>query len=200
MVILMSGVTIERGANRWRVAPPAAVCLLFLALLVQPFSATGQARKVSLEELTRSSSSVLLGKTISQRSFWNDSGTKIFTEVTIQVQDRIKGEADAETVITIPGGRVGNTLYEVSDMPVFVDNEETLVFLWESSSGKQIVSGGVQGKMIVVDDVRRGGKVVRGAAHLFEPAAASKIGEAKPPLRQVALEDVLAVVRRVKNE
>ena len=73
-------------------------------------------------------------------SFWNDKHDKIFTRVKISVDMTIKGESSNEKVILIPGGRVGNIIYEVSDMPVFAEGEETVVFLWQHPSGENLRS------------------------------------------------------------
>lgn len=172
-----------------------------LIVLATASDARAQARKMSLEELTRTSTAVVVGEAESSRSFWNDSRTQILTEVTIRVEEPVTGGVRDEVTITIPGGRVGNTLYEVSDMPVFVDGEEVVVFLWEHPSGKQLVTGGSQGKLQVVRDDGGSKTVVRGGATLLPDNAtigkADSIGDrlSRSSGGSVPIDDLLARIR-----
>lgn len=149
----------------------AVICLLFIAQ-----TASAQVHTVSLEELSKSSTSIVVGTTQEMRSFWNDSRSQILTEVTIRVSESVKGQAPTETVVTVPGGQVGNTLYEVSDMPVFVDEEEVLVFLWEHPTGRNLVNGGPQGKIEIVADRVTGQKRLRGLPRAVDAGGLSKAG------------------------
>lgn len=155
-------------ARKPRLLKPAiaSAVLLVAVLTAPPRDVFAQAREMTLEELTTTSTAVVLGRAESSRSFWNDARTQILTEVRIRVDESVKGGAGGETVVTIPGGRVGNTAYEVSDMPVFVDGEQVLVFLWEHPSGRQLVTAGAYGKLDVVEST--GEPVVRGAAALVK--------------------------------
>ena len=173
--------------------------LLSLSLLFLPWEANSQARETSLEELTRTSTIVVLGKATGMESFWNEEQTRIITEVTIQVEEHVKGEGEAETKITVPGGRIGNTLYEVSDMPVFVEGEQILVFLWRHPSGRQLVTAGTQGKLSVVEDRQRGERVVVGISRLFQQEAGKTDGSAPSRVR-IPLEEVTQAVKRISNE
>jgi len=171
-------------------------CLLVLALPARHVSA--QARKATLEELTLASTAVVLGKTTQTTSYWNERGTKIFTDVTIQVEEAVTGSVANETVITIPGGRVGNTVYEVSDMPVFEEGEEVLVFLWQHPSGQHLVTGGTQGKMPVVDDGEQRRRVVPAGSLLMQVEDSS----GSPSLTtegKTSLDDLIQRVKSFKN-
>lgn len=178
---------------RW-IAAVQTAGLLGLFLLVPAREAVSQVRQATLEELSRSSTAVVVGKAVRKQSVWNESRTKIFTEVTLQVEESVKGSAAGETTITIPGGRIGNTLYEVSDMPVFVEGEQVLVFLWQHPSGKTLVTGASQGKMAVVDDGLRGRMVVPGAAQILQSEARAGGSDVVP--KRMALDDVKDAVRR----
>lgn len=185
--------------TRPKCIPPAAARIptaaLLLLLFLVPTGAEAQVRKVTLEDLTRSSTAVILGEAEAPRSFWNEQRTQILTEVKIRVDESVKGDIGGETIITIPGGRVGSTMYEVSDMPVFQDGEQVLVFLWQHPSGKQLVTAGQQGKLAIAIDPQSERPVLRGAAPLLldadalgkaaaaAPAAASADGDA--PLNDV---------------
>lgn len=169
-----------------------------LLLLLVPGPAPAQVRKVSTEELTRESTAIVVGKCKKTESFWNEKRTKIFTQVTLQTEERLKGDVGAETVITVPGGRVGNIIYEVSDMPTFVDGEQVLVFLWHHPSGKNLVTGALQGKMTVVEDKETGKKIVRGGPLLLrqERAKITPRSAEAPVSRKVLLDDFVKEVKK----
>lgn len=138
----------------------------FLVILVFTLALTGtrstaQVYEASIEELAQTSTSVVVGKAIDVRSFWNDDRTAIMTEVKLQVDERVGGDSASETIITIPGGRVGNSLYEVSDMPTFIEGEEVVVFLWQDPSGRNLVTGGAQGRIGITLDEKLGRRVLK---------------------------------------
>ena len=137
--------------------------------------------RVTVEDLANVSTSVVHGKTTRIHSYWTQDKRYIMTDVTIQVDGAMKGSAASETVITIPGGRVGSTLYEVSDMPVFVEDEEVVVFVWQHPSGTKMVAGGMKGKLTVVDDKVFNRKIVLGAYKLFNATPAAKTDLTVPP-------------------
>jgi len=124
-------------------------------------------RRVSMKELTQKSTAVLVGKCIKKQSMWNEKHTRIYTNVSIKTGTVIQGNPDSEAVITIPGGRVGNIVYEVSDMPVFGEGEEVLVFLWRHPSGKNLVTGSLQGKLTVIEDKKTGKRILQGGGPLM---------------------------------
>jgi hypothetical protein len=115
---------------------------------------------MSMQELTKSSQAVLVGKCADMQSFWNEKHDKIFTRITIQADQYLKGDLGAETVVTMPGGRVGDIIYEVSDMPVLKPGEEMVVFLWRHPSGITMINGGINGKRLIRVDKKTGKKMV----------------------------------------
>lgn len=181
-----------------------AVFAVAFLLLFSSSTAPAQSIHMSLEELSQTSTAIVLGETQQTRSFWNENRSQILTEITVRVDESLKGSVGAETVITVPGGRVGNALYEVSDMPVFVDGEEILVFLWEHPTGKTIVTGGAQGKLEVLVDPISGAKRLRGHPRADgEATAFGKTGAQftpDSPNRGVPLDDVLAQIRSFAND
>ena len=104
------------------------------------FSATegnAQVIKMSAKDLTKNSTAVLYGKCSKVKSEWNDKKNMILTSVTIVPDEYIKGNLGSEAVITVPGGRVDNILYEVSDMPLFIEGEDVVAFVSTNSKGKK---------------------------------------------------------------
>lgn len=169
----------------------ALITLLFLS------SSFAQVQMMSTKELTEESSSVLLGTCTQMESYWVDGNSKIFTRIKIRGQQYLKGDLGAETEITIPGGQIGNTIYEVTDMPVFRQGEEVLLFVWQHPTGKQLVMGGAQGKLSVEMDKATGKKIVRGAPIQLESAAGLRKAASEQPqtAKKIFLDDFMNEVR-----
>jgi hypothetical protein len=111
---------------------------------------------MSDQDLTNESTAVLYGKCSKIRSEWNENKSIIYTYITIIPEEYIKGNLGPEAVIAVPGGRVDDIIYEVSEMPVFTEGEEAVVFIWTNPAGKNLVTGGFQGKMKIEKDSKTG--------------------------------------------
>jgi len=133
-----------------------------MLLLLCMVPASAQTLRISLDALSEASDAV---KT---ESFWNADRSAILTRVVIGVDQRLAGSSGPEQDLIVPGGQVGEYLHEVSDMPVFTEGEEVVVFLTQHSSGVTIVTGGWQGKLEIVEDPETGARRVIGGAHLFD--------------------------------
>jgi hypothetical protein len=121
---------------------------------------TAQVKKMSAEEMTKSSTAVLYGKCSKIKSEWNEDRSIIFTYVTITPEEYIKGNLGGEAVIAVPGGRVDDIIYEVSETPFFTEGEEVVAFVWTNPAGKNLVTGGYQGKVKIEKDARTGKRSV----------------------------------------
>jgi hypothetical protein len=146
--------------------PTIAALAACTILLVSP--ASSQTLRLNLDQLEQASDAVVVGRTLSAESAWTADRSAILTRVVIQVQDPETGEAIGEQIVMVPGGRVGEYIHEVSDMPTFREDEEVAVFLTTHESGAMIVTGGWQGKLDVVRDSVTGEKRVLGAGYLLD--------------------------------
>jgi hypothetical protein len=73
-----------------------------------PADASSFAR-VGLDYLVSQNGLVVQGEVLSTRSYWNDPGTLILTDVQISVTEVLKGRwSNPEITVTIPGGTVGD--------------------------------------------------------------------------------------------
>jgi hypothetical protein len=173
------------------------VCFVVLLLVLFLPSSLAQVQTMSTQQLTEQSSAVILGTCVRMESYWVDGNSKIFTRVRIRGEQTLKGEFGGETEITVPGGRIGNMVYEVTDMPIFREGEEVLLFVWQHPTGKQLITGGTQGKFSVETDKTTGRKIIMGAQAQIE--SASKLQKASSPETQtekkVFLDDFLTEVR-----
>ena len=75
--------------------------------------------KRSLEQLSQETDLILLGTVTQQVSAWNDQHTAIHTDVTVAVEEAIKGSPGGEVTFRVSGGIVGDTGMRTSTDPVF---------------------------------------------------------------------------------
>jgi hypothetical protein len=143
-------------------------------LILSESDGKAQVKKMSAKDMTEVSTAVLYGKCTNKRCEWNEKKSIIYTYVTIAPEEYIKGNLGSEAIITVPGGRVDDIIYEVSEMPVFTEGEEVMLFVWKNPSGKNLVTGGYLGKMKIEKDAKTGKRMVHG--YDFEEEADS--GEA----------------------
>ncbi len=106
---------------------------MLLIIFLMGFLTTATATefvRLSLEELTSSSSHVVKGKFVKIESFWNREGTAIYTKAVFQVQDTLKGSFTKEEIsIYLPGGAVGDKSMIVIGTPEISIDEETVLML-----------------------------------------------------------------------
>ena len=143
--------------------------LTFLALLI--ISASFALRldatlliKLSLKDMTEKADAILIGRSVDIRSQW--VGKKIFTYVTLSVDNYLKGDMGPTVVVTQLGGRV-ETPYplemHIPGSPVFGLGEKVIVFIAENSNGENQVLGWSQGKLSILKDRRTGKDIVIGS-------------------------------------
>lgn len=81
---------------------------LLAASVLTPASASTFIR-VSLEDLVAENETIVVGEVLGARSYWNEAGTFILTDVRMAVSEVLKGSVAArEITVTVPGGRVGD--------------------------------------------------------------------------------------------
>lgn len=137
--------------------------LLFTASqLMFPVTCEAQVKNMTAEELALESTSILYGKCTKLESAWTENNEMIFTTVTLVPEYYLKGNLGSEVKITIPGGQVGDIVYEVSEMPAFQKDEEVFTFIWKHPSGKNLITGGYLGKLKINTETQTGRRTVSG--------------------------------------
>ena len=116
--------------------------LIIGLLFIHSTDSIAQLKKMSEKDLTDESTAVLYGKCTKKSCDWDENHRIIFTYVTIAPEEYIKGNLGAEAVIAVPGGQVGDIIYEVSEMPAFIEGEDVVAFVWKNPKGKNLVTGG----------------------------------------------------------
>lgn len=138
------------------------VDLLAGLLIVLSLAGTARASvvlKTTVPEMTRTATLVLHGEVRAVDAHRvAGSRARIVTDVTIRVDERLKGvllgEADGEGArhftFTLPGGKADGFVMMIPGMPRFHVGEEVVLFLEKTSAG-YAVSGLQQGRFTVVE-------------------------------------------------
>lgn len=108
-----------------------AMAVAIAASLAVPASAT-TLRRMDVSELVSSNRTVIVGQVTDSRSYWNKDKTFILTDVSLAVNEVVKGNLqDREITITIMGGRVGEITTLILGGPELIPGKSYLLFLNE---------------------------------------------------------------------
>ena len=104
-------------------------------------------------DLTAQSAAVVIGRVTDVASHWDPAQGRIFTTITVAVQEVLKGEVTApEITLTQLGGTVRDVHGWVHGNPEFRRGEKVLVFVSEAPDGTLRVTQLYQGKFSLVVD------------------------------------------------
>ena len=113
-----------------------------------PQDDVGPVGKVSLERVTTMSDLIVVGAVADIAS--NDSGTgNVYTLVTINVEQSIKGQAPQRVTVRVPGGVTGGIVMMTTGAPSFKAGERDVVFLQKPEGGIYTVAYGMFGKYVI---------------------------------------------------
>ena len=136
-------------------------CILgMLAFLALPAAATTMVR-YSLKELALNADAIVVGKFKTVRSVWYEEKGKIYTYLTVDVSETLKGEGRTSLTIRQLGGTVGKLVMKVTGTPTLAPEEEAVLFLHKTQAGEHLIYGLSQGMFRVVADPGGGAKKVR---------------------------------------
>jgi hypothetical protein len=171
------------------------ICFLFFPIT----ESNAQDNEISAEDLTNESTAVLIGKCTKKRCEWNENKSIIYTYITVIPEQYIKGNLGSEAVIAVPGGRVGDIIYEVSEMPVFNEGEDVVAFIWTNPSGKNLVTGGFQGKMKIEKDLKTGKRMIERIGIMDNSELQNRVpGQARQAIK-MQLEDFVAKLKAYRK-
>ncbi len=166
--------------------------------------------ELGIEDLTKEADLILKGKVVDIKSEWNEDKTKIYTYITLNVNERIKGRPQRR-IVTIRqlGGEVDGIGLVVSDSAVFKKGEDAIVFLKPDRThhagrlrraGRGVINeivGKEQGKYAVAEDGVTRRKMVTVGRGKF----ATRNGRIVPRIgRKVLLEDFIGQIKSIKEE
>jgi hypothetical protein len=142
---------------------------LFLVLAIAAVALLGAqaalattVQKLSLQELTKKSDSIVMARVDDAVASWDAGHKEIYTYITLSVLQPVKGNKGATTIMLRQlGETVGTIASIVPGMPSFRKGEEVVVFLTQKDrAGYPWVMGLEQGKYSISTD-KNGVKMVR---------------------------------------
>ena len=110
--------------------------------------------ELDLKEMVELSEDSVIGTVTETRSYWNEDKSKIYTDISIKVEEPLFGKlAPSSTVtLTLLGGMVDGLKAELVGSPTFHVGDRVLVFLYQRHNGDITVLGFSQGKFDISKD------------------------------------------------
>ncbi len=106
---------------------------------------------MSSKELITEADALIQGRVVELSSFWTESGRLSATEVMIEVEETLLGEAPATVTVRTFGGEVGDIKVEAHGFPRFERGERVLLYLTtDPDDGTVRVLGYQQGQFRIV--------------------------------------------------
>jgi hypothetical protein len=102
--------------------------------------------KTDLQELSSTSDVVVRGTVKRVESRWTKDGSRIVTDIDVEVREAMKGAPPKTVTIRQPGGVVGDIGQKVSGLASFQEGEDVVVFLEKKPGNAFDVRGWAQGK------------------------------------------------------
>lgn len=134
--------------GRWLLVPLSALVLSGLV----PARASS-VNEVGLGEMAAASELVFEGRVLAVESRWSDDGDAIWTHVTFEVVEVIKGSAGRTVTLKFLGGAVGDMRLSITDLNQPVPGEKGVYFV-ETTKREQVnpIYGWSQGHFLFVRD------------------------------------------------
>ena len=174
---------------------------LLISFMFAVFSFSSQAGasmavEMSLEDMAVQSREIILGEVKDKVSFWGEDQKKIFTRISIEVSEVIKGVSIEKNLeIVQPGGEIGNIGMKVQGLANFNIGEETLLFL-QKSKGDYTVVGLAQGKISIKTEIGTGKKIAeRGKTDLMVQNMKGQVG----PMSTIGPIELDQLITRIKD-
>lgn len=154
-------------------------------------------KQLSLEQMVRGSQRIVLGRRVSQETYWNKTRTRIFTATRFAVTEDLKGESRGTTTVVTVGGTMDGLTLAVSGTPRFREREEVLLFLETGKSGNWILMGLSHGMFRITAD-RGGVKTAHHASSGLHLVPASPESSSQTPIpARVELDRLLSRIRQL---
>jgi hypothetical protein len=153
----------------------------------------------TFDELVRRAESVVVAHVVATRSAWIESrtGRSIVTDVTVSIEQTLKGPVYAERSYEFLGGTVGEDTLVVEGAPVFRVGDRDVLFISESGRPASPIVGFMYGRFRVVRDTATGADIVR--THDGRTLASTgDVGNPRPPAR-IAPERPLSLADFVRS-
>lgn len=150
------------------------LCLLLLCLAAASSAFAVLVRPLPIEELNQRSHSVVHA-TVTAKSVQRDAEGRIYTKVTLQVQESWKGQnLSGNFSIVHSGGVLGDEIASVSGQTEYEIGEEVVLFLVLNQRGEGVTVGLAQGKFKVTEDPQTHEKHAHNPFHGEQPGKSDK--------------------------
>jgi hypothetical protein len=136
----------------------------------------------SFDELILRAESVIVARVVATRSAWVNSraGRSIVTDVTVSIEQTLKGPTYAERSFEFLGGTIGDDTLRISGMPEFHVGDRDVLFIREAGRPASPLVGFMYGRFRIIQDPRTGADFVR--THDGRPlASTNEVGNPRPP-------------------
>jgi hypothetical protein len=150
-----------------------------------------QAVAVSVEQLARTSETVVRGRVVAGRSWASEDGRRIFTTYEVRTRTVLRGRAPSTARVVVPGGVVGRLGERVDAAPTLARGEELILFLRRDPTDGFAVAGLAQGKFSVQGAVAR-----PDLSHLI--FVRSAVGDGERRIEEMPLAELERRVRSVR--
>lgn len=171
---LAAALLLTLAACRWlirrRSSRALAALLLALAALLFGLPAYAGIAYVTTAQMVSDADAIVTGTVTATSARWGEDG-RIYTDITIRVQDSVKGGLNKSSTVnfSVLGGRIGGLVMEASSIPTFRKDEKVLLYLRDDVNHGLVVYGGIRGKFLVGANAKTGEEYVlagSGAADL----------------------------------
>ncbi len=147
----------------------AMATILVITMILLSVQGFGQVQRMKVDDLARTADAVVVGKVTALSSEWSPDKSRIFTRVTIGVDQYLKGDSRSQSITLVtPGGEIGSVGEVYSHMATFRQDENVLVFVKKDLQGQYKVCGGSQGKYLIQKDEATKQEFVAGSMPLVQ--------------------------------
>lgn len=150
-------------------------------------------RAMNLEQMTDRADMIFTGRVASLRADWNAERTRIYTYVTFEVDDYLKGGNGADiATVRLLGGKVGRYVSLLPGTPQFGIGEEVLLFCAGRQARIPSVLGLSLGKFTITTAASGERMLRRDISTLMLANYNTKSRKPGDPVRRYRLSDVVA--------
>lgn len=183
---------IGRRVRTRPVSVPVSCFAAIVAALAFPNSGVlaSEVEFLNIDALTASADTIVHADVASAKSEWNAAHDQIWTNITLQVRQMLKGDTTKKAIsFRQLGGTVGDLTLTVVGLPSFAAGEEIVVFLHKALASQDF-GYWVQGKWIATTDEDTNQKVFQQELAGLE----SETGDQKQ--EKLVLDDLLARITK----
>jgi hypothetical protein len=115
---------------------------LVLTVCMSPLQ-SATLERLSLDDMIAKSTAIVRGKV--SNSSATAAGPVIYTQYTIQVSERFKGQTGDSVQVSVPGGTLNGMRQSFSGAPTLNPGDEFVFFLFTGRDGRNVIIGLTQG-------------------------------------------------------